>query len=246
MPLWKPPLHECMMFLWIGFMSLELSFCSLFYAVSMVMGIPTVKRKVKSYLSETLHSLIDKLGGGEARLRHHSVRGRGEHSRGLRRCVCVWALRLALSSCVWRFISEGNAKPRSPRKQQCSNGLVTTGGKSILRTFCWLLFSFNRFVLHLHLMCWDHHCLCEWLNWVNSLSVVLLPPVEGLWAVHTENRGLDAFMMLSEGQSKSRHADIPGRFCLSLHLSPQCCYTSEHSGWGKLFLNLVSLKVENA
>lgn len=30
-------------------------------AVTMVMGIPTVKRKVKSYLSETLRSLIDKL-----------------------------------------------------------------------------------------------------------------------------------------------------------------------------------------
>ncbi|XP_039599846.1 alpha-1,3-mannosyl-glycoprotein 4-beta-N-acetylglucosaminyltransferase A isoform X1 [Polypterus senegalus] len=29
--------------------------------VSIVMGIPTVKRKVKSYLAETLHSLIDKL-----------------------------------------------------------------------------------------------------------------------------------------------------------------------------------------
>uniref|UniRef100_A0A9J8C1V5 Alpha-1,3-mannosyl-glycoprotein 4-beta-N-acetylglucosaminyltransferase A n=1 Tax=Cyprinus carpio carpio TaxID=630221 RepID=A0A9J8C1V5_CYPCA len=40
-------------------------FCSLFYAVSMVMGIPTVKRKVKSYLSETLHSLIDKLSAEE-------------------------------------------------------------------------------------------------------------------------------------------------------------------------------------
>uniref|UniRef100_A0A673KB81 Alpha-1,3-mannosyl-glycoprotein 4-beta-N-acetylglucosaminyltransferase A n=1 Tax=Sinocyclocheilus rhinocerous TaxID=307959 RepID=A0A673KB81_9TELE len=33
--------------------------------VSMVMGIPTVKRKVKSYLSETLHSLIDKLSAEE-------------------------------------------------------------------------------------------------------------------------------------------------------------------------------------
>lgn len=42
-----------------------MSFCSLFYAVSMVMGIPTVKRKVKSYLSETLHSLIDKLSAEE-------------------------------------------------------------------------------------------------------------------------------------------------------------------------------------
>lgn len=31
----------------------------------MVMGIPTVKRKVKSYLSETLHSLIDKLSAEE-------------------------------------------------------------------------------------------------------------------------------------------------------------------------------------
>uniref|UniRef100_A0A7N6BAI7 Alpha-1,3-mannosyl-glycoprotein 4-beta-N-acetylglucosaminyltransferase A n=1 Tax=Anabas testudineus TaxID=64144 RepID=A0A7N6BAI7_ANATE len=33
--------------------------------VTMVMGIPTVKRKVKSYLSETLHSLIDKLSPEE-------------------------------------------------------------------------------------------------------------------------------------------------------------------------------------
>ncbi|KTG44535.1 hypothetical protein cypCar_00030358 [Cyprinus carpio] len=33
--------------------------------VSIVMGIPTVKRKVKSYLSETLHSLIDKLSAEE-------------------------------------------------------------------------------------------------------------------------------------------------------------------------------------
>ncbi|KAG8586804.1 hypothetical protein GDO81_005486 [Engystomops pustulosus] len=33
--------------------------------VSIVMGIPTVKRKVKSYLSETLHSLIDKLSPEE-------------------------------------------------------------------------------------------------------------------------------------------------------------------------------------
>uniref|UniRef100_A0A6Q2YTS2 Alpha-1,3-mannosyl-glycoprotein 4-beta-N-acetylglucosaminyltransferase A n=1 Tax=Esox lucius TaxID=8010 RepID=A0A6Q2YTS2_ESOLU len=33
--------------------------------VSMVMGIPTVKRKVKSYLAETLHSLIDKLSSEE-------------------------------------------------------------------------------------------------------------------------------------------------------------------------------------
>uniref|UniRef100_A0A4W5J7W0 Alpha-1,3-mannosyl-glycoprotein 4-beta-N-acetylglucosaminyltransferase A n=1 Tax=Hucho hucho TaxID=62062 RepID=A0A4W5J7W0_9TELE len=33
--------------------------------VSMVMGIPTVKRKVKSYLAETLHSLIDKLSPEE-------------------------------------------------------------------------------------------------------------------------------------------------------------------------------------
>lgn len=29
------------------------------------MGIPTVKRKVKSYLTETLHSLIDKLSPEE-------------------------------------------------------------------------------------------------------------------------------------------------------------------------------------
>ncbi|XP_061482884.1 alpha-1,3-mannosyl-glycoprotein 4-beta-N-acetylglucosaminyltransferase A isoform X6 [Rhineura floridana] len=34
-------------------------------SVSMVMGIPTVKRKVKSYLTETLHSLIDKLSPEE-------------------------------------------------------------------------------------------------------------------------------------------------------------------------------------
>uniref|UniRef100_W5M098 Alpha-1,3-mannosyl-glycoprotein 4-beta-N-acetylglucosaminyltransferase A n=1 Tax=Lepisosteus oculatus TaxID=7918 RepID=W5M098_LEPOC len=33
--------------------------------VSIVMGIPTVKRKVKSYLAETLHSLIDKLSDEE-------------------------------------------------------------------------------------------------------------------------------------------------------------------------------------
>ncbi|XP_038863128.1 alpha-1,3-mannosyl-glycoprotein 4-beta-N-acetylglucosaminyltransferase A-like isoform X3 [Salvelinus namaycush] len=33
--------------------------------VSMVMGIPTVKRKVKSYLAETLHSLINKLSAEE-------------------------------------------------------------------------------------------------------------------------------------------------------------------------------------
>ncbi|XP_064413619.1 alpha-1,3-mannosyl-glycoprotein 4-beta-N-acetylglucosaminyltransferase A [Latimeria chalumnae] len=33
--------------------------------VSVVMGIPTVKRKVKSYLQETLHSLIDKLSPEE-------------------------------------------------------------------------------------------------------------------------------------------------------------------------------------
>ncbi|KAJ6667438.1 hypothetical protein lerEdw1_016559 [Lerista edwardsae] len=34
-------------------------------SVSIVMGIPTVKRKVKSYLTETLHSLIDKLSPEE-------------------------------------------------------------------------------------------------------------------------------------------------------------------------------------
>ncbi|XP_023689577.1 alpha-1,3-mannosyl-glycoprotein 4-beta-N-acetylglucosaminyltransferase A [Paramormyrops kingsleyae] len=33
--------------------------------VSMVMGIPTVRRKVKSYLAETLHSLVDKLSAEE-------------------------------------------------------------------------------------------------------------------------------------------------------------------------------------
>jgi hypothetical protein len=32
-----------------------------FLPVSIVMGIPTVKREVKSYLIETLHSLIDNL-----------------------------------------------------------------------------------------------------------------------------------------------------------------------------------------
>lgn len=36
-----------------------------FFSVTMVMGIPTVKRKVKSYLSETLRSLIDKLSPEE-------------------------------------------------------------------------------------------------------------------------------------------------------------------------------------
>lgn len=41
------------------------AFHSLFYTVTMVMGIPTVKRKVKSYLAETLHSLIDKLSPEE-------------------------------------------------------------------------------------------------------------------------------------------------------------------------------------
>lgn len=35
------------------------------FSVTMVMGIPTVKRKVKSYLSETLRSLIDKLSPEE-------------------------------------------------------------------------------------------------------------------------------------------------------------------------------------
>lgn len=38
---------------------------SLFFTVTMVMGIPTVRRKVKSYLSETLRSLIDKLSPEE-------------------------------------------------------------------------------------------------------------------------------------------------------------------------------------
>ena len=40
-----------------------LLFCLI--SVSIVMGIPTVKRKVKSYLTETLHSLIDKLSPEE-------------------------------------------------------------------------------------------------------------------------------------------------------------------------------------
>lgn len=35
--------------------------CHYFVSVSIVMGIPTVKREVKSYLIETLHSLIDNL-----------------------------------------------------------------------------------------------------------------------------------------------------------------------------------------
>ncbi|MGH0157075.1 UNVERIFIED_CONTAM: hypothetical protein FKN15_032905 [Acipenser sinensis] len=35
------------------------------FSVSIVMGIPTVKRKVKSYLAETLHSLINKLSPEE-------------------------------------------------------------------------------------------------------------------------------------------------------------------------------------
>lgn len=38
---------------------------TMYSAVSVVMGIPTVKRKVKSYLAETLHSLIDKLSPEE-------------------------------------------------------------------------------------------------------------------------------------------------------------------------------------
>uniref|UniRef100_A0A671KM27 Alpha-1,3-mannosyl-glycoprotein 4-beta-N-acetylglucosaminyltransferase A n=1 Tax=Sinocyclocheilus anshuiensis TaxID=1608454 RepID=A0A671KM27_9TELE len=74
---WAPPcvslmsgLHSCATveapsLSYFRFEMLELRFCSLFYAVSMVMGIPTVKRKVKSYLSETLHSLIDKLSAEE-------------------------------------------------------------------------------------------------------------------------------------------------------------------------------------
>lgn len=66
-------------------------FCSLFYAVSMVMGIPTVKRKVKSYLSETLHSLIDKLSA-EEKLDCVIIVFVGEVSIyliGLRKCLCV-------------------------------------------------------------------------------------------------------------------------------------------------------------
>ncbi len=71
-------------------MRLKLKFCSLFYAVSMVMGIPTVKRKVKSYLSETLHSLIDKLSA-EEKLDCVIIVFVGEVSVfliGLRKCVC--------------------------------------------------------------------------------------------------------------------------------------------------------------
>lgn len=75
-----------MMCLKIVFMRLELSFCSLFYAVSMVMGIPTVKRKVKSYLSETLHSLIDKLSA-EEKLDCVIIVFVGEVSTGLRKGV---------------------------------------------------------------------------------------------------------------------------------------------------------------
>lgn len=43
----------------------DLMSSSLCLPVTMVMGIPTVKRKVKSYLSETLRSLIDKLSPEE-------------------------------------------------------------------------------------------------------------------------------------------------------------------------------------
>ncbi|CAG05796.1 unnamed protein product [Tetraodon nigroviridis] len=51
--------------------------------VTMVMGIPTVKRKVKSYLSETLRSLIDKLSPEEKRgCVNHCLRW-GELNSGL-------------------------------------------------------------------------------------------------------------------------------------------------------------------
>lgn len=43
----------------------ESKFLFCLISVSIVMGIPTVKRKVKSYLTETLHSLIDKLSPEE-------------------------------------------------------------------------------------------------------------------------------------------------------------------------------------
>lgn len=43
----------------------ESTFLVCLISVSIVMGIPTVKRKVKSYLTETLHSLIDKLSPEE-------------------------------------------------------------------------------------------------------------------------------------------------------------------------------------
>lgn len=46
-----------------GFLILTHTF--VIFSVTMVMGIPTVKRKVKSYLSETLRSLIDKLSPEE-------------------------------------------------------------------------------------------------------------------------------------------------------------------------------------
>lgn len=54
----------------------------------MVMGIPTVKRKVKSYLSETLHSLIDKLSA-EEKLDCVIIVFVGEVSTGLREDVFV-------------------------------------------------------------------------------------------------------------------------------------------------------------
>lgn len=45
--------------------NVKLALLSVSSSVTMVMGIPTVKRKVKSYLSETLRSLIDKLSPEE-------------------------------------------------------------------------------------------------------------------------------------------------------------------------------------
>lgn len=56
--------------LWIHLIKIVTLCCSplltsFSFLVTMVMGIPTVKRKVKSYLSETLRSLIDKLSPEE-------------------------------------------------------------------------------------------------------------------------------------------------------------------------------------
>lgn len=63
------------------------------------MGIPTVKRKVKSYLTETLHSLIDKLSP-EEKLDCVMVVFIGEVSP--RQAVTIVALFLiARSTSVW-------------------------------------------------------------------------------------------------------------------------------------------------
>uniref|UniRef100_A0A8C7GYY6 Alpha-1,3-mannosyl-glycoprotein 4-beta-N-acetylglucosaminyltransferase A n=1 Tax=Oncorhynchus kisutch TaxID=8019 RepID=A0A8C7GYY6_ONCKI len=57
--------------------------------VSMVMGIPTVKRKVKSYLAETLHSLIDKLSP-EEKLDCVIIVFVGENRSRMTTCACVY------------------------------------------------------------------------------------------------------------------------------------------------------------